>query len=78
MKRILWKLLKIVDNNWGYTTPIQERFKIGDECKISRNKTKDIKFEIGEVVHVIETGRHDYLVCNNSGVRDVVYQFELT
>ena len=77
MKRILWKLLKIFDNNWGYTTPTQERFQIGRERKISRNKNVETKFEIGEIVHIVETGRHDYLVQNNKGVKGVVYQFEL-
>lgn len=77
MKKILWKLLKIVDNNWGYTTPLQERFNIGDKCKISGNKTNNIKFKFGEEVTIIETGRHDYLVENDKGIKDVVYQFEL-
>jgi hypothetical protein len=77
MKKILWKLLKMVDNNWGYTTPLQERFHIGRECKISHNKTNDTKFDVGEIVHIVETGRHDYLVQNNKGVKGVVYQFEL-
>lgn len=62
MKKILWKLLKIFYSNWGYTTSIQERFYIGRECRISHNKTKDTKFNIGEIVYIIETGRHDYLV----------------
>lgn len=77
MKKLLWKLMKMIDNNWGYTTPIQERFQIGDKYKISRNKTKEIRFEIGEIVHIIETGRHDYLVENDKGIKDLVYQFEL-
>ena len=50
---------------------------IGDKYKISRNKTKEIRFEIGEIVHIIETGRHDYLVENDKGIKDLVYQFEL-
>ena len=77
MKKILWKLLKMIDNNLGYTKPLQERFNIGRECKISHNKTNDTKFDVGEIVHIIETGRHDYLVQNNKGVKGVVYQFEL-
>ena len=44
--------------------------------KISK-RTKDTKFDVGEIVHIIETGRHDYLVQNNKGVKGVVYQFEL-
>lgn len=77
MKKLLWKLLKIIDDNWGYTTPIQERFHIGCKCKISNYKTEHTKFEIGEIVCIIETGRYDYLVQNNDGVKCVVYQFEL-
>jgi hypothetical protein len=77
MKKILWKLLEMFDSNWGYTTPLQKRFKHGDKCKISHNKTQQTKFDVGEIVFIIETGRHDYLVKNDKGVKGVVYQFEL-
>lgn len=77
MKTIFWKLLKLFDSNYGYITPLQKRFKIGDECKISHNKTIDTKFEIGEIVYIIENARYDYLIQNNNGMREVVYQFEL-
>ena len=76
MKKLLWKLLELVDNNWGYTTPIQKRFKIGDLVKISSHKTADAKFEIGSVAKILETGRHDYLIEQN-GIKAVVYQFEI-
>lgn len=76
MKKILWSLLKLADNNHGYSTPLQKRFKIGDLCKI-RYCISDHKFKIDEVVTIIETGRHDYLVENESGVKSCVYQFEL-
>jgi hypothetical protein len=77
MKKILWKLLEMVDSNWGYTTPLQKRFQHGDKCKISHLKTTETKFNVGEIVFIIETGRHDYLVQNEDGVKGVVYQFEL-
>lgn len=76
MKKILWRLLEIVDNNWGYTTPLQRRFKIGDTIKISHNKTIETKFKIGSVAKIVETGRHDYLIEQN-GIMKVVYQFEI-
>lgn len=77
MKKILLKLLKLVDNNWGYTTPLQKRFQHGDKCKISPDKKSGTKFDVGEIVFIIETGRHDFLVKNDKGVKGVVYQFEL-
>jgi hypothetical protein len=47
------------------------------EWKNSSMKTKETKFNVGEIVFIIETGRHDYLVQNEDGVKGVVYQFEL-
>jgi hypothetical protein len=77
MKKILWFLLEKFDNNWGYTTPLQKRFKIGDIVKISHFKLYATQLEFGEQVTILETGRHDYLVENSKGVKAVVYQFEL-
>jgi hypothetical protein len=77
MKNLLWKLLEMVDNNWGYTTPIQQRFKVGDKCKI-HFCYENTGFTPGETVTIIETGRHDYLVENESGIKSCVYQFELS
>lgn len=77
MKNILWKLLEWSDNNWGYSTPIQKRFNIGDKCRISQHKTNYNPFEVGEEVVIVETGRHDYLVRNNNLKSAIVYQFEL-
>ncbi len=78
MKKFLWKLLKFIDNNHGYTTPIQERFNIGDKCKISHHiNTDEIPFKIGEEVVILETGRHDYLVADSNGKKACLYQFEL-
>ena len=77
MIKILWKLLEIVDNNWGYYTPLQKRFKVNDKCKISSLKTQYTPLEIGDEVTVIETGRQDYLVRRADGITSVVFQFEL-
>ena len=78
MKNILWKLLGIFDNNWGYSTPLQNRFEINDKCKISEFRTKYTPLEIGEEVTIIETGRQDYLVRNEDGTMAIVFQFELS
>jgi hypothetical protein len=78
MKELLWWLLEMVDDNWGYSTPLQKRFKIGEKYKISPlYKTNRNGFAIGEKVTIIETGRRDYLVENSTGLREVVYQYEL-
>lgn len=77
MKKILWLLLQFFDNNWGYSTPLQKRFNIGDKCKISKHKSKENEFEVGEEVVIVETGRHDYLIKNQRGKLAVVYQYEL-
>ena len=79
MKKVLWFLLRSLDNNWGYSTPIQERFNLGEKRKISHFHQKQGNvFSIGEEVTIIETGRHDYLVENSDGTRCCVYQFELS
>jgi len=77
MKNILWFLISLFDSNWGYDTPLQKRFKVGDKCKISHYKTKDNTFEVGEEVTIVENGRNDYLIKNRNGKMIVVYQFEL-
>ena len=77
MKKLLWKLLEMVDNNHGYSTPLQKRFEIGEALRISSNKCKSTPYPTYEFVVVIETGRHDYLVENSEGVKHCVYQFEL-
>ncbi len=78
MKRILWSLLSKLDNNHGYTSPLQRRYKIGDKCKINFYKLTNTKYKTGEEVIIIETGRHDYLVGNKNGDKQCVYQFELS
>lgn len=67
----------MVDNNWGYSTPLQKRFIINDKCRISNLKTQYTPLEIGDEVTIIETGRHDYLVRRADGIMVVVFQFEL-
>lgn len=78
MKKLLWKLIELLDNNWGYSTPLQKRFNIGDVVKISIHKKHDTTFKVGEEVKILETGRHDYLVSNLKGIKAIVYQFELS
>jgi hypothetical protein len=77
MKKLLWKLLEMIDDNHGYSTPLQKRFEIGDKVRISLNKEDSTTYITGETVTIIETGRHDYLVRNSKGVQHCVYQYEL-
>lgn len=77
MKTFLWKMLNLLDDNWGYSSPLQQRFRKGDKCKISTYKTDETPFVPGSVVTIIENCRHDYLVMNENGVKCVVYQHEL-
>ena len=85
MIRLIWKLLNFLDNNHGYSTPLQKRFKVGDIVSISSFKQEptiqsrfaDSNFKIGTQVTIIENGRHDYLVENNKGKKGIFYQFEL-
>jgi hypothetical protein len=65
-----------INENHGYTTPIQDRYKKGDKCIITKEKLGDNIFPVGTEVTILETGRHDYLV-ENKGKRMCVYQFEL-
>lgn len=76
MKNILWKLLEWLDDNHGYSTPIQKRFNIGDKVKVSIFKV-NAGLLVGIWVWVLETGRHDYLVEDCNGKKFIVYQFEL-
>lgn len=73
MKRLLWFLLSKVDSNWGYNTPLQKRFKVGDRVKISTHS----KLIAHTPATILETGRHDYLIEDDNLVKHVVYQFEL-
>ena len=73
MKKILWKLLELVDDNWGYSTPLHKRFKVGDRVKISPHS----KLITHTTATIIEFGRHDYLIEDDKGKKHIVYQFEL-
>jgi hypothetical protein len=76
MLKLLWRLIELLDDNWGYSTPIQKRFEIGDVVRISKFKSSECKFDVGDNVTILETGSHDYLVRRNN-VLDVLYQYEL-
>ncbi len=73
MKNFLWYLLSKVDNNWGYTTPLQKRFKAGDRVKTSIHS----KLIAHTPATIIECGRHDYLIEDDNLQKHIVYQFEL-
>jgi len=73
MKKILWFLINIVDNNWGYSTPLQKRFKVGDKVKISIHS----KLIAHTPATIIQFGRHDYLIEDDNLKKHIVYQFEL-
>lgn len=76
MKKLLWYLLSKVDDNWGYSTPLQKRFKVGDKVNVSFH-IKSNKLIPYEPVTIIECCRHDYLVEDAGGELHEVYQFEL-
>ena len=73
MKKILWKLLEMVDDNWGYSTPLQRRFKVGDRVKISRHS----KLITHTPATIIGLCRFDYLIIDGNDEKHRVYQFEL-
>ena len=75
MKAFLWFLLELVDNNRGYSTPIQKRYNIGDVVKISGHHKGDLP--IHTPVTIVEFGRHDYLIEDHNRAYHVVFQFEL-
>lgn len=79
MINFIWKVLEKLDSNWGYSTPIQKRFRIGQYCQISKHKSNDTNLEVGEPVKIVEIGRHDYLIQDfKTNELHIVYQFELT
>jgi hypothetical protein len=45
--------------------------------KISIHRKHGTVFSVSEKVKILETGRHDYLVSNEKGIKAIVYQFEL-
>lgn len=66
-----------LDDNDGFYTPKQIRFKLGDKVKITQHKTEANKFEVGQELIVVETARYDYLVSDENGKLGIVYQFEI-
>lgn len=78
MKNILYYIISLLDNNWGYSTHLQKRYTIGDVVKIGKHRKSDTPFYIGESVTIVETGRHDYLVRNERGISWCIYQFEIS
>lgn len=78
MKKLLWFLLSKLDDNWGYSTPLQKRFKVGDKVKISNMVSTHHKTLIPHTpATIINTGRHDYLIQDSNMKLHVVYQFEI-
>ena len=73
MKNILWFLLKMVDYNWGYSTPLQKRFKVGDRVKISIHS----KLIAHTPATIIQFRIHDYLIEDDNLQKHIVYQFEI-
>lgn len=77
MKNLLYFIINLLDNNRGYETQTQKRFKKGDIAKITRLKEENNPFFVGTDVTILETGRHDYLVKGYNGEKTIVYQYEL-
>lgn len=79
MVRFLYFLISLLDDNWGYTTSIQKRFKVGDEVVIVYSSPTPVKSDlpVGCLCKIVETGRHDYLVEDQDGNMQVVLQFEV-
>lgn len=73
MKKLLWILLNLLDKNYGYSTPLQKRFKVGDRVKISSHS----RLIPHTSATIIECGRYDYLIECVDLQRYIVYQFEL-
>jgi len=77
MLKILWNLINKFDNNLGYSTPLQKRYSKGDFARISNYKLSETKISTNEVVMIVETKRHDYLIKDGNNTLHIVYQFEL-
>ncbi len=77
MIKLLWWLLEIFDDNWGYSTSIQKRYKVGDKVLISSLQDSPCGFKVGQEVTIDEIGRHDYLIENSEYELAVVYQHQL-
>jgi len=72
-----FKLTVNLVNNDGYETQKQKRFKPNDIVVITTLRKDETPYKVGEIVTILENGRHDYLVINNNGLKSIVYQFEL-
>ena len=69
-------------DNWGYSTPLQKRYKVGDIVEIvepdNPPETRLHKFEVGTKAKIIENGRHDYLIEEvETGRLAIVYQHDV-
>ncbi len=73
IKNIIWYLLSKIDNNLGYNTPLQKRFKVGDRVKISTHS----KLIAHTPATIIECERCDYLIEDDNLQKHIVYQHEI-
>ena len=71
-----WNIIEFFINNHGYETQVQRRYKKGDKCMITKLKNENIRYEVGDIVTIIESARYDYLIGGKKG-NDIVYQFEI-
>lgn len=69
-------------SQWGYSTPKQYRYAIGDEVILSNpvdepSPMSNFHYK-GTTWAVLETGRHDYLLQNEDGINIIVKQYEIS
>ncbi len=55
-KHFIWK----GKDEWGYASPRQKRYKVGDTVKLIYNTDTTL-------YKILETGRYDYLICKADG-----------
>lgn len=88
MIKLLWRLLELFDDNRGYSTQLCKRFTVGELCRVSDLISNESELKRNDVVKIVETSRHDYLVQKmvSPGPKQeqftfegkyIVYQFEL-
>jgi hypothetical protein len=70
-------------SQWGYSTPKQYRYAVGDEVILSdpHNGPEPMYNNYvykGTTWTVLETGRHDYLLQNEDGINIIVKQYEIS
>lgn len=56
MKKLIWKILEMIDDNHGYSTSRQRRFEVGDKCKISSHKKTILNLILGKKLQLLKTG----------------------